>query len=145
MTPRELRPAEKKCSSSLPPGVATSAKLDTGYKNLFRAGAGLHSDHQPFLLQGIPTGGGFGGKLPNNSGQFYHSNGDDFSLVDEQGLKNTVRYGAMLSYALAQTKEIPVLKQSEEELQVFLQESGLELPLKIAGEWRWNKDTDGKH
>jgi hypothetical protein len=124
---------------------ADIARLDTGYKNLFKAGAGLHSDHQPFLLQGIPTGGGFGGKLPNDAGQFYHSNGDAFSLVDVQGLKNTVRYGAMLSYALAQTKEIPANKQSEEELQHFLQENGLELPLKIAGEWRWNKDTDGKH
>jgi len=121
------------------------AKLDTGYKNLFRAGAGLHSDHQPFMLQGIPTGGGFGGKLPNNSGQFYHSNGDDFSLVDEQGLKNTVRYGAMLSYALAATKEIPVQQQSDQELKQFLQESGLELPLKISGDWRWNKETDGKY
>ncbi|RZK15859.1 MAG: M20/M25/M40 family metallo-hydrolase, partial [Pedobacter sp.] len=48
-------------------------KIDTGFKNLFNAGAGLHSDHQPFMLEGIPTGGGFGGKLPNNSGPFYHS------------------------------------------------------------------------
>ena len=124
---------------------ADMARLDTGYKNLFSARAGLHSDHQPFMLQGIPTGGGFGGKLPNNSGQFYHSNGDDFSLVDKQGLKNTVRYGAMLSYALAATKKIPVQQQSDQELKVFLQESGLELPLTIAGDWRWNKDTDGKY
>lgn len=120
---------------------ADVAKLDTGFKNLFQAGAGLHSDHQPFLLQGIPTGGGFGGKLPNNSGQFYHSNGDAFSLVDEQELKNTVRYGAMLAYALAETPEIPVKRQEDEELKLFLQSSGLELPLKIAGEWRW--DTKG--
>jgi Zn-dependent M28 family amino/carboxypeptidase len=124
---------------------AAIAKLDTGYKNLFKAGAGLHSDHQPFMLQGIPTGGGFGGKLPNNSGQFYHSNGDSFSLVNEQELKNTVRYSAMLTYGLANTKVIPVRKQSEVELQHFLQESGLELPLKIAGEWRWNTETDAKH
>ncbi|RZL15324.1 MAG: M28 family peptidase, partial [Pedobacter sp.] len=46
---------------------AQAALLDTGYKNLFSAGAGLHSDHQPFLLEGIPTGGGAGGRLPNNS------------------------------------------------------------------------------
>lgn len=112
-------------------------KLDTGFKNLFVAGAGLHSDHQPFMLQGIPTGGAAGGRLPNNSGPFYHSNGDSFKLVDEQGLKNTVRYSAMLTYALANTAEIPVKVQTEEQLKSFLKANNLETPLKIAGEWRW--------
>ncbi|MCY1521904.1 Leupeptin-inactivating enzyme 1 [compost metagenome] len=112
-------------------------KIDTNFKNMFLAGAGLHSDHQPFLLEGIPTGGGAGGRLPNNSGPFYHSDGDTFKLVDEQGLKNTVRYGAMLAYALANTPKIPVQKQSEEKLEAFLIQQRLKEPLKIAGEWRW--------
>jgi hypothetical protein len=116
---------------------AQAASLDTGYTNLFSAGAGLHSDHQPFLLEGIPTGGGAGGRLPNNSGPFYHSDGDVFKLVDEQGLKNTVRYSAMLTYALANTPSIPVTKQTEEALKLFLQANKLEEPLRIAGEWRW--------
>jgi len=113
------------------------AQIDTGFKNVFRAGAGLHSDHQPFMLEGIPTGGGAGGELPNQSGQFYHSDGDQFSLVDEQQLKNTVRYSTMLIDALANTGSIPVGRQSEETLKAFLIENKLETPLKIAGEWRW--------
>ncbi len=116
---------------------AQITKLDTGFKNIFNAGAGLHSDHQPFMLEGVPTGGGAGGKLPNNSGQFYHSNGDSFKLVDEQGLKNTVRYSAMLTYALANTPVIPVQIQGDAELKAFLQQNNLETPLKIAGEWKW--------
>jgi hypothetical protein len=116
---------------------AEITRLDTGFKNLFVAGAGLHSDHQPFMLEGIPTGGAAGGKLPNNSGPYYHSNGDVFKLVDEQGLKNVVRYNAMLSYALANTPELPVKRQSETQLKEFLQANQLETPLKIAGEWRW--------
>lgn len=116
---------------------ADIAKIDTGFKNLFNAGAGLHSDHQPFMLEGIPTGGGAGGKLPNNSGPFYHSDGDSFKLVDEQGLKNTVRYSAMLTYALANTPKIPVGVQGEEELKTFLVLQNLKEPLTIAGEWRW--------
>lgn len=111
--------------------------IDTGFRNIFNAEAGLHSDHQPFMLEGIPVGGGAGGELPNHSGQFYHSNGDNFSLVDEQELKNTVRYSAMLAYALANTPVIPVSRQSDEALKAFLKENNLELPLKIAGEWKW--------
>ncbi|PWS25978.1 aminopeptidase [Pedobacter yonginense] len=116
---------------------ADIVKIDTGFKNLFNAGAGLHSDHQPFMLEGIPTGGGFGGKLPNNSGPFYHSDGDSFKLVDEQELKNTVRYSAMLTFALANTATIPVGVQGEEELRAFLESQNLKEPLSIAGEWRW--------
>jgi len=116
---------------------ADIVKIDTGFKNLFNAGAGLHSDHQPFMLEGIPTGGGAGGKLPNNSGPFYHSDGDSFKLVDEQGLKNTVRYNAMLTYALANTPKIPVGVQGEAELKAFLESQNLKEPLTIAGEWRW--------
>lgn len=116
---------------------AEVAKIDTGFKNLFQAGAGLHSDHQPFMLEGIPTGGGAGGKLPNNSGPFYHSDGDGFHLVDEQGLKNTVRYSAMLTYALANTPKIPVKRFTNAELKIFLESQKLKEPLKIAGEWKW--------
>ncbi|TKC12072.1 M20/M25/M40 family metallo-hydrolase [Pedobacter polaris] len=116
---------------------AEIVKIDTGYKNLFQAGAGLHSDHQPFMLEGITTGGGAGGRLPNNSGPYYHSDGDSFKLVDEQGLKNTVRFSAMQAYALANTPIIPVTKQNEVDLEAFLRAQNLKEPLKIAGEWRW--------
>lgn len=112
-------------------------KIDTNFRNVFNAGAGLHSDHQPFLLEGIPTGGGGGGRLPNNSGPYYHSDGDVFKLVDEQGLKNTVRHGAIMAYALSNVGIIPVQKQSEEKLEAFLISQKLKEPLKIAGEWRW--------
>jgi len=118
---------------------ADIVKIDTGFKNLFNAGAGLHSDHQPFMLEGIPTGGGFGGKLPNNSGPYYHSDGDSFHLVDKQELKNTVRFSAMLTYALANTPKIPVAVQGEQELKAFLESQNLKEPLTIAGEWRWNE------
>lgn len=113
------------------------SKLDTGFKNIFFSGAWMHSDHQPFMLQGIPIGGGTGGQLPNNSAPYYHSDGDVFKLVDELGLKNTVRYGTMLAYALATTPSLPASRQNESMLKTFLQENNLEVPLKIAGEWRW--------
>ncbi|MCJ0741288.1 M20/M25/M40 family metallo-hydrolase [Pedobacter montanisoli] len=116
---------------------AQVAKIDTGFKNLFNVGAGLHSDHQPFMLEGVTTGGGAGGRLPNNSGPYYHSDGDGFHLVDEQGMKNTVRYSAMLTYALANTPVIPVKRFDDKSLKEFLEKNKLKEPLKIAGEWKW--------
>lgn len=116
---------------------ATVQKVDPAFPNMFRSGAGLHSDHQPFLLQGIPTGGGAGGSLPNNSGPCYHADCDDFKLVDEQGMKNTVRYNTMLVYALANTSKIPARKLTDEETRLFLIKNKLEEPLRISGDWRW--------
>lgn len=129
-TRKEMEPLFKQWGAEV-------AKIDTGFKNLFHAGAGLHSDHQPFMLEGIPTGTGAGSKLPNNSGPYYHSDGDGFHLVDEQGMKNTVRYSSMLIYALANTSKIPVNKFTDEELKAFLESQKLKEPLKIAGEWKW--------
>jgi hypothetical protein len=111
--------------------------VDASFPNTFRSGAGLHSDHQPFLLQGIPTGGGAGGSLPNNSGPCYHADCDGFNLVDEQGMKNTVRYNAMLIYGLANVAKLDAKAMTEEETRLFLIKNKLKEPLQIAGEWRW--------
>jgi Zn-dependent M28 family amino/carboxypeptidase len=111
--------------------------LDTSFKNLFRSGAGLHSDHQPFMLQGVPTGGGAGGNLPNNGGQCYHADCDNFNLVDENGMKNTVRFNAMLLYGIADAAEIKAKRFTDEETRAFMLKNNLKEPLQIAGEWRW--------
>ncbi len=112
-------------------------QIDTAFKNTFRAGVGLHSDHQPFMLQGIATGGAGGGKLPNNSGRCYHADCDDFSLVDEKGMQNTVRYNTMLTYGLADAVTIPVIRQTETEIKAMLIKNNLKEALQIAGDWRW--------
>jgi hypothetical protein len=111
--------------------------FDTSFRNSFRAGAGLHSDHQPFMLQGVPTGGGAGGGLPNNAGPCYHADCDVFSLVDEKGMKNTVRFSSMLLYGIADSKEIKAKHFTDDETREFLLKNNLKEPLQIAGEWRW--------
>lgn len=111
--------------------------IDTSFKNTFSAGAGLHSDHQPFMLQGIPTGGAAGGKLPNNAGPCYHADCDGFKLVDEKGMKNTVRFNAVLVFAVADAPTIEAKHLNEEETRLFLLKNNLKLPLQIAGDWRW--------
>jgi len=114
-----------------------ASKIDTTFKNTFSSRAGLHSDHQPFMLHGVPTGGSFGGKLPKGGSDCYHADCDGFSLVEESGLKNTVRFSSMLLYGLADTPKIPVKRLNDTETKAFLITNQLQEPLKIAGEWRW--------
>jgi hypothetical protein len=90
------------------------------------------------MLHGIPTGGGAGGKLPNNAGACYHADCDNFSLVDETGLRNTVRFSAMLLYGIADTDELKARHFTDEETKNFLIQHQLKEPLQIAGEWRWS-------
>lgn len=125
-------------SKELFQSIGTIAKtFDTSFRNTFRAGAGLHSDHQPFMLHGVPTGGGAGGGLPNNAGPCYHADCDVFTLVDEKGMKNTVRFSSMLLYGIADSKEIKAKHFTDEETREFLLKNNLKEPLQIAGEWRW--------
>lgn len=116
---------------------ALAQAIDTSFKNSFRSGAGLHSDHQPFMLQGLPTGGAGGGSLPNNAGPCYHADCDDFKLVDEKGMQNTVRFNAMLIYGLADAQEIAAKRLTDGETKELLLKANLKEPLQIAGEWRW--------
>ena len=112
-------------------------QLDSNFKNTFSVGAGLHSDHQPFMLHGVPTGGGAGGSLPKGAGPCYHADCDVFSLVEDKGMRNTVRFNTMLLYGVADSKELKAKHFTDEETRLFLIKNNLKEPLTIAGEWRW--------
>lgn len=106
------------------------------FKNANRSGAGLHSDHQPFMLQGISTISPVGQLEPHVFG-CYHADCDDFSLVNEVHIRDNVRFSSMLLYALADREELPAYRMSDEETKDFLIRNGLRLKLKIGGDWRW--------
>jgi Iap family predicted aminopeptidase len=114
-------------------------RVDTAFTNGFSSRAGLHSDHQPFMLQGVPTGGGGGGRSGGNGpAGCYHADCDVFSLVNNpQGMKNTVKFVSMLLYGLGDVDTIPVKKLSDEETKQFLLKQNLKEPLELEGEWRW--------
>lgn len=116
---------------------AIAKKIDSSFKNTFSVGAGLHSDHQPFMLNGIPTGGGAGGSLPKGAGPCYHADCDVFSLVEDKGMRNTVRFNSMLLYGIADATKIEAKHFTDEETRLFLIKNNLKEPLIIAGEWRW--------
>ncbi|MFB9862809.1 M28 family peptidase [Rufibacter immobilis] len=135
--PKGYTASQEACKGLFQSIGAIAAQIDTTFKNSFSARAGLHSDHQPFMLHGIPTGGSSGGKLPAGAGDCYHADCDSFTLVDEQGMKNTVRFSSMLLYGLADAATLPSKRLSDAETKAFLLQNNLKEPLKIAGEWRW--------
>lgn len=110
--------------------------VDQNYKNEAANRAGLHSDHQPFMLEGVPIAG-LSGHLDPAVLQCYHADCDDFSLVNKEQLESTVRIAAMYLYALANTESIAAKKLSDTKTRDFLISQGLKEELVIGQEWRW--------
>lgn len=110
--------------------------IDSSYTNQLSKGAGLHSDHQPFMLQGIPYTSPMS-NLDRSIYGCYHSDCDDFDLVNKEHMVNNVRFSSMMLYALANADALPSQKLNDAETKVFLEANNLKLKLQIGGDWRW--------
>ncbi|MGC4036411.1 MAG: M28 family peptidase [Chitinophagaceae bacterium] len=123
--------------STLIKSIGEMAKqTDTSFTNSFRTGLGLHSDHQPFMLEGIPTGGA-SGSLSKAIIDCYHADCDVFSAVKKDEIENTVRFGSMLLYGLADASTLNATHMNDDVLKEKLLKSNLKEALQIEGEWRW--------
>ncbi len=111
--------------------------IDTAFANEFSNRAGLHSDQQPFMLEGIPYFSAIGGG-DRSIYRCYHADCDDLDLVDEQHLINNVRVCSMALHELAMADQLPATKLDDASTKTFLERHGLKLKLKIAGDWRWS-------
>lgn len=114
------------------------AQIDTTFKGNVSNHSGLHSDHQPFMLEGVPILG-LNGNLDRSVYRCYHSDCDDFSLVNQDHLVNTVRFGTMVLYGLANADVLPAKKMDSETTKQFMIDNNLKEPLVIAGDWKWEK------
>jgi carboxypeptidase Q len=114
------------------------AAIDTIYKNKFSNRSGLHSDHQPFMLEGVPILG-ITSNLDRSIYKCYHADCDNFSLVNKDHITNTARFGTMILFALADAEKLPATKMDSETTKKFMIDNKLEEPLRIAGEWKWDK------
>ncbi|MBX2965608.1 MAG: M20/M25/M40 family metallo-hydrolase [Cyclobacteriaceae bacterium] len=113
------------------------AAVDTLYKNRFGNRSGLHSDHQPFMLEGVPILSIIG-NLDRSIYRCYHADCDDFDLVNKDHITNTARFGTMILFALANAKTLPANKMDSETTKQFMIDNNLEEPLRIAGDWKWD-------
>ena len=114
----------------------TMKRVAPTFANQMMNQAGLHSDHQPFMLEGVPVVG-MSGHLAREVLDCYHANCDRINLVNADQLKNTVRYATMLFYALADADDIPARRQTDAQTRDYLTAQGLRTSLQIANEWRW--------
>lgn len=111
---------------------------DATFANNLANQAGLHSDHQPFMLEGVLVAG-LNGSLSRSVLDCYHANCDNINLVNKAEMTNTVRYAAMLLYALADADDLPARRLDDAKTREFLVAQGLRTPLQIANEWRWKE------
>ncbi len=115
-------------------------QVDTAFPNRSGAGsAGLHSDHEPFMLYGVPTGSS-SSNMDRKIYECYHADCDLTSLIDPSWMVNQVRFSSMFIYALANAKELPAKKLNDDETRQFLIDANLKTPLTIAGDWRWTDE-----
>ncbi len=112
-------------------------KVDTLFKNRYSNRSGLHSDHEPFMLEGVPILS-LHSNLDRSIYGCYHSNCDDFNLVNEAHLVNTVRFGTMILYALADADKLPAEKTDSEATKQFMLDNDLKEALELQGKWKWD-------
>jgi carboxypeptidase Q len=117
--------------------AAELQQIDTVFKGSVTNRSGLHSDHQPFMLEGVPILG-LNGNLDRSVYGCYHSDCDDFNLVNQQHLVNTVRFGTMVLYGLANADALPAKKMDSETTKQFMIDNNLKEPLVIQGDWKWD-------
>ncbi|RYY28022.1 MAG: M28 family peptidase, partial [Chitinophagaceae bacterium] len=111
--------------------------IDTAFSNRSGAGrAGLHSDHEPFMLQGIPTASSTG-TLSSDIGRCYHADCDAIEIIDKKWMVNQVRFSTMMVYAMGNAAKLPAQHLSDEQTKQFLMDNNLKEALTIAGDWRW--------
>ncbi len=111
-------------------------QIDSTFLNTVSNRAHLHSDHQGFMIQGVPTMNPNGSFSPEALG-CYHANCDKIDIIDKKEMQNTVKYTAMMLYAIANTPELKAKKLNSEATRQFLTDQGLKTELIIGKDWRW--------
>ena len=86
-------------------------------------GGGPGSDHQPFLLAGVPTVY-VRTSLPPDAIRWYHNAGDTFDKVDFEAVKAAAAAAAALAWALADEPGRPLVHLSPQETRQLVQRLG---------------------
>ncbi len=100
-------------------------------------GGGIYSDHQPFLMEGVPVVSVRSRQRPEAAG-VSHTTADVRAVLDEEGISATAAVSAALLWALAQVEPFPYAHWDHARTGERLETLGVRDPLERAGEWRWD-------
>lgn len=95
-----------------------------GMGETFTSQATLHSDHQPFMLMGVPVIG-LMSRLVEEGGRYYHSVGDTFEKVSLPAFCRAAAVGAHTLWALADALERPYLQFNPLGVRAMIDEADL--------------------
>jgi carboxypeptidase Q len=84
----------------------------------------LHSDHQPFLLEGVPTIGLLSA-IPPAQSEVYHSAADTFDKLDFPALQRSAAATAVLLYDLASAGSLALRRYGRGETAAMLESQGV--------------------
>lgn len=94
--------------------------------------AGLHSDHQPFMLAGVPVLA-LRGQLEGKGGRYYHSTGDTFEKVSIPGLCRASAVATRTMFALANEDQRSLTRLSPTAVGAMVSAAGLGEALAVSG------------
>ena len=103
-----------------------------GMKSDYAHKAGLHSDHQFFMLQGVPVVS-LMARLEGQGGYYYHSVGDTFEKVHLPSMCRCAAVGSATMWALANEEERTYQRMSDEEIEKMIVDADLREALEVEG------------
>ena len=105
--------------------------------------AGVGTDNLDFLLEGIPTL--VANQEPANYMVNYHAASDTFDKVDIRDLKLHTALAAVTVWGIAERPERLGERQSRQEIEVLMRETGLDRQLKLFELWeQWERGERGR-
>jgi Zn-dependent M28 family amino/carboxypeptidase len=123
------------CEEALDFFRVLSAKLERlGLGAAPTAKAGLHSDHQPFMMAGVPTMT-LQSKLDDEQGRSFHSAGDTFDLVKEEYLNEAAVASAIALWALATAPDRPAPRLTSDQVRERCIRDGVKEALELMDDW----------
>ncbi len=104
-----------------------------GIRREFRSHASLHSDHQPFMLAGVPVVGLVWEPSGQEGAHYYHSAGDTFEKVSQPALARAAAVAAHTAWALADAPEPPFAHLDAAGVRAMIDEADLHEALVAEG------------
>ena len=95
---------------------------------------GTNSDHEPFMLAGIPTFS-INGRLDAEKVRYYHDLGDSFDKVNRKYLSEAAAVAAILVKELANSTELTFARRTQKETIDLLRKHKVDERLKRQKEW----------